>query len=85
MATKQRADIFLNIRAERARRRLRLSDVARSVGVTPAHLGRLERNPFSMRIGHLLAIAKALDVPASCLLPDAPSPRSGSKRSSKVA
>lgn len=76
VATKQY--IAAEIRAARARRNLKQSDLAKLVGVSPYTISRIETGHREVSGSYLCAIAEALDVPVEALFP--PSNRDGAKK-----
>jgi len=60
--------------AHRARRRLRVAELARSVGVTPSLISQIERGQSRPSVSTLFALAQALDVPVDAFFRESPEP-----------
>jgi transcriptional regulator with XRE-family HTH domain len=60
--------------AHRARRGLRVAELARSVGVTPSLISQIERGQSRPSVSTLFALAQALDVPVDAFFRESPGP-----------
>jgi transcriptional regulator with XRE-family HTH domain len=60
--------IARNVRAERARRRWKQSDLAQRLGWTPANVGHLESGRRAVKAADLPALCEALDIPFEQLI-----------------
>jgi transcriptional regulator with XRE-family HTH domain len=60
--------------AHRARRGLRVAELARSVGVTPSLISQIERGQSRPSVSTLFALAQALDVPVDAFFRESPAP-----------
>jgi transcriptional regulator with XRE-family HTH domain len=60
--------------AHRARRGLRVAELARSVGVTPSLISQIERGQSRPSVSTLFALAQALDVPVDAFFRESPEP-----------
>lgn len=60
--------------AHRARRGLRVAELARSVGVTPSLISQIERGQSRPSVSTLFALAQALDVPVDAFFRESPQP-----------
>lgn len=69
MKGKVDATVGRRVRALREGRGLSLDFLGRRMGVTGVHLGKMERGERRWSLDHLEAVALALEVPASWLLP----------------
>ncbi|MFD3431117.1 helix-turn-helix domain-containing protein [Nocardia fluminea] len=70
MATSIAAIMAAELRGQRGRRRLTQAQLAALSGVSYRAVVRLENAQRSATVEQLLALADALDVPATALLPD---------------
>ncbi|MFE3059077.1 helix-turn-helix domain-containing protein [Nocardia sp. NPDC059239] len=64
------ARIAAGLRAERARQRRTRKSIAAQSGLSVGTVGRLENGERSATVEQLMALASALDVPATALLPE---------------
>lgn len=69
MATSIAATLAAELRGQRGRRRLTQAQLAALSGVSYRSVVRLENAQRSATVEQLLALAEALDVPATALLP----------------
>jgi transcriptional regulator with XRE-family HTH domain len=63
------AEVASRLRAERARKQLTLTDIERMTGIPRATVNNYERGRSSPRVEHLIALAGALGLDASDLIP----------------
>jgi transcriptional regulator with XRE-family HTH domain len=67
---KIRKDTGRAIRVARVQRDLQQKELASKAGIGATHLGRLERAEIPIRVEHIVAIARALNMKPAELMPD---------------
>lgn len=74
MESSPREQIAANLRAARARSKITQAELAKRAGLSEITIFRFENEERSPNVEHLLAIAQALNIAATELLPDLANP-----------